>query len=395
MGDDSPKTLAWYREQEIEPELGTPIKCEFHSCLVTWPYGTEGNTKKKRFCNRKCKDRYRPDRDNKVSDFAFVKFLTKGRTYREIAEKFNISKTQIKQLLKKDYPNFELYQTRNHFQEEIFVFLPEIIDEISVAEKIWTYKIQKDREPYIWIQFPELPYEKLILVPLADIHRGALAHDRERFEEYINWIAQNDNVFAFITGDLLELAYGDTLRGIAVFEQNARPQDQRVEMAKLLAPIAHKILWAIPGNHEYRSKKYDFNPLEWICDRLDIPYFGEPVYADVLWSGYVFDFFCQHGTTSSQTKGGKLNAASGPLKFQDFTMFTLYSHVHDGMVNKVQRICRDRVNFRLKIKKQYVVICPSFLKYFGTYAAIHGYAPGSLGAVACEIYANGDYHASS
>jgi len=396
---DSPKTRTWYREQGKKPEKGEPLGCENPECDIAFPYA--GRSDNRRFCCDPCKDRsYKiagrvAAKKRGPTEREWVNFLSQGRTYREIQGRFGVKHDFIEKKLEQSIQGFELYRTRNNYQEEIFVYLPDITEEITVKDKIWTYKRQSDGDPYLWIQFPELPYKKLILVPLADIHRGALAHDKERFEEYVNWIARTNNVYAFITGDLLELAYGETLKGIAVFEQSERPIDQRLEMTRLLSKIAHKILWAIPGNHEYRSKKYDFNPLEWICDKLDIPYFDEPVYADVLWNGYVFDFFCQHGVSGSQTKGGKINAASKPLQYQEFTMFTLYSHVHDGMVNKVQRICRDRVNFKLKIKKQYVVICPSFLKYFGTYAARSGYAPGSLGAVACEIYAGGDYHASS
>ncbi len=323
-----------------------------------------------------------------------IKFLARGRTYPQIEEKFKIDQQAIDKAISK-IDDYELYRTRNTYNEEILVLLPKPVDEIKVKPKVWSYQKQPDGEPYLWIQFPKkLDFTKIKIVPLADAHFGAFAHYREKFDEYINWIAQTPNVFVFINGDLLEFTQGETLKGIAIHEQEKRPKTQIEEMAYKLAPIAHKILWAQPGNHEERARKYDFNPLEWICDKLEIPYFDEPLYVDILWNGYVFDFYSQHGWTNSQTKGGKINAAIKPTQFQEFVMFTIMGHVHDEMVNKIQRICRDRVNFRLQIKKQYIIICPSFYKYFGTYAARKGLPPGSLGAVSCDIYPNGDYHAS-
>jgi len=114
-----------------------------------------------------------------------------------------------------------------------------------------------------------------------------------------------------------------------------------------------------------------------------------------MWKGYVFTFHASHGRSGSQTKGGKINAAIKPQKMQEHVMFTVSAHVHDAMLNRTTRFCRDRVNFELVEKKQYVIICPSFMGYFDSYASKHGYEPGSYGAITCELYPNGDFHASS
>jgi hypothetical protein len=325
----------------------------------------------------------------------FRKFLAKGRTFTEIETKFGYSKEEADSEIKKVLGEDELFITRNAFQEEVVVILPKLA-EVKLQPRVWTYHWQPDGEPYLWVKMPKSIKEKMKIVPLADAHFGAFAHDREKFLEYVEWIASEPHVFAFINGDLFENAHGDSNKGVSMYDQEIRPRTQVEEMTLILSKIAHKILWAIPGNHEDRSRTRDYDPLEYLCTKLGgIPYSYEPIYVDILWGGYVFDFFCQHGNTNSQTKGGKLNAASRPQKYQEFVMFTVMAHVHDSMVNKTQRICRDRVNFKLQIKKQYVVICPSFHGYFGTYASKAGYEPGSLGAVACDLYANGDYHASS
>ena len=146
---------------------------------------------------------------------------------------------------------------------------------------------------------------------------------------------------------------------------------------------------------EQRNRKFDFDPLEYVCHSLGIPYFQEPVYADILWNDHLFTFYTQHGRSGSLTEGGKINAAMRPLEYQEHVMFTFYAHVHDAKTTRPTRIVRDRENFKLVLKKQYVVICPAFLNYFGSYASKMALKPGAWGTIACEMYANGDYHAST
>lgn len=323
---------------------------------------------------------------------AMVKFLSRGRTEAEIAAKgYTLDEAR-------SVPNCDLFETRNQYQELVYLLLPKIAT-VPLQPKIWSHRWATDTDgtpqPYLMVQMPDTAWDKVKIVPLADVHYGASAAMVTKFREYVNYVATNDNVFACICGDLLENAHGDSCKGVAVYEQDVRPASQVEEMCALLAPIAHKILLAIPGNHEDRSRIRDYDPLERICERLEIPYSYEPVDVDVCWKGTPFSFHAKHGNTSSNTKGGKMNAAARPQKFHEHVMFTLMAHVHDGDVARNTRICRDRVNFRLEFRKEYVVICPSFYGYFGSYASKAGYEPGSYGSINMDLFANGDYHANS
>ena len=322
-------------------------------------------------------------------------FLVKGRTLKEITEYFAVDEKEAEKMLKKVPVGFELFKTLNSFHQHIYILLPKISKEIKVKSKVWKFVTQPDGQPYMWINLPKNGFSKIKVAPIADLHYGAKEFKKEKFAEYVNWIKQNDNVFCFLAGDIFENCSGESNRGVSIFDQVLTPTQQREDVMRLLAPIAHKILWAVPGNHENRSRKYDFDPLEYVCNKLDIPYFQEPVYVDVIWNDYVFTFFCQHGKSGSLTEGGKLNAAARPLEFQEHVHFTIMAHVHDAKTIRPTRIVRDRVNFKLIEKKQYVVICPAFLDYFGSYAARAVYKPGAWGTVTCEIYRNGDYHASA
>lgn len=330
-------------------------------------------------------------RENQHKRKPIEEYLVKGKTLAEISDYYGES---FESILSHIPDGFDLFQTKDELNRPIAVIV-EKHKTVTLKKPIWTHTWVED-QPYLWVQFPDdMLHSKLKVVGIADAHSGSIVHMREKFIEYINWIRRTDNVFCFINGDLFENSSGESCRGVSVFEQDTRPRDQRTEMVELLAPIAHKILWAIPGNHEDRSRKFDFDPLEYVCAQLKIPYCSEPIFADVLWNGQVFSFYCQHGTGSSQTKGGKMNMAMRPSSWTEFTHFYVSAHVHDENVNHVERMVRDRANRRLITKKQYVVILGSFLEYFGSYAPRAGYTPPSRGTVTCEIYANGDYHSTS
>jgi len=320
-------------------------------------------------------------------------FLVTGKRVAEIENYFG---KPVDEVVANIPTGYDLFQTLDHFHQKVYVLLPKVQVHYKVKPRVWTYRWATDEngepQPYLWVQFPDTNWKKIKVVPLADLHYGSNASDDKLFREWVNWIKSRDDVFVFINGDLFENAHGDSNHGVAMYEQDVRPKTQVEDVISILAPIAHKILWAIPGNHEDRSRTRDYDPLEYLCRVLDIPYSYEAVYADLLWKEHVFSFFCQHGKTNSQTKGGKFNAAARPQKFQEFTMFTCMAHVHDAMSGKNIRICRDRVNFRLEFMKQYVIICPSFYGYFGSYASKAVYEPGAKGTTNCELFANGDYH---
>lgn len=133
---------------------------------------------------------------------------------------------------------------------------------------------------------------------------------------------------------------------------------------------------------------------EFIAQKLEVPYFNEPVYVDLLWKKYKWTLFGQHGASGALTKGGKLNAAAKPIGWLEFTNFVVMSHVHDKLNNEIIRITRDPVNFRLQYKKQYVIVTGSYLKHFNTYGARKGYSPTSKGRIAIKLYSDGKYFIS-
>lgn len=315
-----------------------------------------------------------------------------------LLKKLGLSEKEIKEHLGNSIDGIRLFEQR--MENQIFYHCIEELPPTVIPKRIWQHAQCPDhKKPYFWFQFPDTNWKKMILVPLSDLQWGSEECDIAQLKDYIGYIRENENVFAFLNGDILNNALPDSPGG-SIFWDVARPREQVRTVIDLLAPIAHKILWAIPGNHEERSiKRADIDPLYWICQKLGIPYSDQPIFADILWRSHRFNFYCFHGISGSRTMGGKLNAAMRPIDWTEFTMFFIMGHVHEPMGNPVTRRCILReynekgqlTSLRVVDREQYVVICAAWLKFWGGYGAKMGFSPQSQGGTPCLLYKNGDY----
>lgn len=313
----------------------------------------------------------------------------RGYTELELQRKFKIDFNYIKKIAKQE-KNYILYFQRNQWREKIVCLIKEFKNPIEIKPRAYKFSLQPDGQPYIWINLPSnLKFDKIKIVPIADPHYGHKSCDVQTLKQDIEYIKNNDNVYCFLGGDMIENASKLSIAG-GVYEQTKMPNKQREDIVKLLAPIAHKILWSISGNHEERTFKHvGIDVGQWIAEQLKVPYFDEPVYVDIMWKGYRWTVFDQHGATGSQTKGGKMNAAAKPIQWMEYTDFVIMHHIHDKLHNEITRIYRNTIDFKLEELKQYVIVTSAYLRYFGTYGARKGYAPPSTGRLAMKLYSNG------
>ena len=101
-------------------------------------------------------------------------------------------------------------------------------------------------------QFPER--EDITIIPIADVHLGARECMEQEFIKFIDSIKDKPNVYLILGGDLVNNSTRSSI-GNGVFEDRIRPREQKKMMAQILAPVSHKVLAAVGGNHEARSKK--------------------------------------------------------------------------------------------------------------------------------------------
>lgn len=326
-------------------------------------------------------------------EITIIRYLSTGHTIHEIANHFKLSLNEAEDIVKANFDGYEIWPTQDDSGQIRYILLPLPEGPLTISPRIWKMQTQPGGEAWIWIKFPNNHWDQIKVVPLSDVHYGASSHLNDKFQEYVDWIKNNPNVFAFINGDLLENALRDSIAG-AIYESKMFPKEQIEGMMKILAPIAHKILWAIPGNHEDRTRKHaGFDPLEVICGRLNIPFYNDAMHATLWWGDHKWEFYAKHGNTGSATKGGKLNAAKKSLDMMEHTHFVIMGHTHDAMSNKIEIIVRNFKTFELELLTSYIVVCPSFYGYFGTYASKHGMAPASSGTATCRMFSDGDWKA--
>ena len=116
-------------------------------------------------------------------------------------------------------------------------------------------------------KFPDR--ENITIVPIADVHLGAKECMEQEFIEFIETVKEKPNIYLAILGDLVNNATRSSVSNI--FEERYRPSEQKKMMAKILEPVADRVLFGVPGNHEGRSgRDADDCPLYDIMCKLDI-----------------------------------------------------------------------------------------------------------------------------
>lgn len=321
----------------------------------------------------------------------FRKFLSVARTEKEILAKFKDLK-----FLKEKFEGYTLFTQRNEYFELVYILLPILNTKVALKKKEFKYHVgvgtDGTQDPYLLINLPKFKGDVKIAL-LFDVHYGNFAHKKEKFLSYLEWIKNTPNVYAILGGDLMENALDDG-RGMT-YDQTENPQTQFEEMVLMLAPIAHKILGATTGNHEWRTyKKTGIDITKILCNRLDITYFSGPFWMTIMANGYKRNFFIKHGESNSRTKGGKMNSANRPKMFTGIIHFFISGHVHDRVCESETMLVDDPIHCRLIELKQWTIIAPAFLSWKETYAYRAGYPPPASGGVSIELLENGDYRGS-
>lgn len=178
----------------------------------------------------------------------------------------------------------------------------------------------------------------------------------------------------------------------------------------IFAPIKHKCLGLIVGNHEkqYMRRMQQEDLHSWLCTELGVANLGYSCFMDLVfcraagWDGpelmskrpprrgahrhngtETFRVFCHHGAGAAQTKGGKINRL---VKFMENFEADIYfmGHVHDQMGARLTPLTANKDCTEITHNTKLGVISGSFLRTYcqgvTTYGEQKGYAPVTLGA---------------
>jgi hypothetical protein len=243
-------------------------------------------------------------------------------------------------------------------------------------------------------EFPELTitvpdsWKTVQLAPLFDVHIGSGDHDEALFDKHLDWIRRTPNVLTWNGGDMVENATKYS-PGASAICQKGTPNEQLFRAAHKLHAIQHKMLFAIPGNHEDRTfNEAGVDGAQQLAEHLRLPYFPDYCFLTIKWRGNNFRGCIHHGSGAAQTPGAQRNAARKDMPWAHFDFFWT-GHLHQPMVDVVYQTDFDQSTGRIFERNGVVIISPSYVKYFGGYAAKKRMAPGSRGLIAAELRDDG------
>lgn len=239
--------------------------------------------------------------------------------------------------------------------------------------------------PELFITVPD-ELETIQLAPLYDVHIGSREHDGEKLARHLSWIADTPNVFTWNGGDAFE---NKTPHEGHMGQDPLSPEEQLLETVRTFAKIQHKMLFSIPGNHEDRTfKQAGMSSAKRLADDLKIPFFGDYCFCTIRWRGNNFRILAHHGAGGATTPGAQRNAARKELSWAHPDILWT-GHLHQPMVDTIFISEVDQKTGRRFTKENFVIISPSYLKYFGGYAAHTRLAPGRSGLTVAILNPDG------
>lgn len=274
-----------------------------------------------------------------------------------------------------------------------------MFDYVTELEKIQDSYGRKDFTRYMPqdSEFPEMDVtlpdalDTIQLAPLYDVHIGSPQHDNGLLKRHLEWIADTPNVFTFDGGDAFE---NITPQNAEMGHTPTSPEEQIIEVTRQYAPIQHKMLFKLPGNHEDRTRRFSgMSSGRRLADNLRIPYFSDYAFVNLKWRGNNFRLLAHHGAGGATTAGAQRNSARKELTWTHPDILWT-GHLHQPLVDTVMVVDRDQKTGRAYERSMMVMISPSFLKYFGGYAAKARFGPGSRGISVVQLQEDGRIDAS-
>jgi len=265
------------------------------------------------------------------------------------------------------------------------------LEEIQESYRKRAFKIKAYR-PAPKFEFPELDIvlpdtlDTIELAPLYDVHVGSREHDGELLKRHLDWIAETPNVFTWNGGDAFE---NKTPHEGHMGQDPMSPEEQLLEATKTFGIIQHKMMFSIPGNHEDRTfKQAGMSGAKRLADNLRVPYFCDYAFVNLKWRGNNFRLLAHHGAGGAQTPGAQRNAARKELTWAKPDILWT-GHLHQPMTDTVYVMDVDQKTGRAFERGILVIISPSYVKYFGGYAAHNRMAPGLRGLSVVTLQEDG------
>ena len=213
---------------------------------------------------------------------------------------------------------------------------------------------------------------------IADVHLGSRECDVDGFKSFIAKAAKDPDAYIVLCGDMVNNGVKDSLTN--VYEEVMMPSAQIEKAVELLEPVKDRILGAVGGNHESRSRKaVDLDPMYAIMLMLGKGELYRTNFAMLrinLERGKTKDHYALmlvHGKTENK-KRQFAYAVEGVDAI-------VSGHTHNGIVEKPARLCFTTQN-NIVVKPLVSLTATSWLGY-GGYGAAGLYKPASTSDPQC------------
>lgn len=233
----------------------------------------------------------------------------------------------------------------------------------------------------------ELPREltKIELHTFADEHIGDEHCDLQRLKERIKYVAEKENAYCVLNGDLLDNAtrtsIGDTYRA------EFNPMQQIQTVVDLFKPLKDKIIAITHGNHEARTYRKEGIDLSYLfAAQLGLTDYYTPTSALIFLrfgkstnnsgtSKQCYTIYMLHGSGGGRKEGAKAIRLADMASIIDTDIY-IHSHTHLPMVMKQSYHRIDKHNLTYRIVEKLFVNTASNLNY-GGYGEAQEFKPSS------------------
>jgi hypothetical protein len=223
---------------------------------------------------------------------------------------------------------------------------------------------------YVTWDFPR-KFDTVELLHITDTQFGHVEAQVDRMKEYRDWVLREPNRYVLFGGDMIDAA--NVFSPGMPWENICDSSGQIFQFCELFAPMRHRILGYVGGNHERRGLKTFGDLGLLIAAILQVPYSSGRQLLDLYFGSHKpFQVDLWHGRGASRTDGAKVMMVMNYVKDHPGSDLYLTGHLHDCFVFQKAREHRIHDRQNVKIKKYYAGMSSSFLNTWGTYAEVSG-----------------------
>lgn len=243
----------------------------------------------------------------------------------------------------------------------------------------------------------EIPAMEIVVIPVSDVHLGALEHCQKEWEAFCKFVLETPNCYILLGGDLISNSVRNSVAN--PFDEIIRPREQKIRMVENLRPIKDRILCAVSGNHERRTTKdADMDITYDIMAKLDLEHLyreniafvklslGTRTTGDTSETSFVLGV--THGAGGGIFTGAAVNRNERFGNIIEGLDCLVVGHTHKGAITRPSKIVVDSNHNKVSVKSYTVISSVSWLNY-GGYAAQKMLLP-SQSAIPQRLYLGGN-----